>query len=277
MSTGSALAALCLLGALLCRRLIRSSAQLARAPTEPPPPVGGGGPPFDRGGRGGGVDDKDVGDWFHKAQAALFARLGRSVAAQPLLAAGCCLAVCSVVGSGIAVTETEDSPLRLWLPRNSLSATNEARLAAVTQRLAPRHVAVLLNADDVSSGGVEDGGGSGVPLRTALRSALTWHQALAALQVPIGDESSDDAGEERDGLTSLGRLTLEGQEGMQSVLLLWGYDAALLEEDPQPHVTLAEALAMPAWGPLLHDTVAFESGVEPPPQARLMNQARRRG
>ena len=265
MSAGSALAAVCVLGVLLCRRMIRSLAQLARAaPTEPARPSDGGAALGDRSSRGDGVD-KNAGGWLHQAQAALFMRMGRSVAARPLLVAGCCLAGCSIAGSGIALTEIEDSPLRLWLPRNSLSASNEARLAAVTQRLAPRAVAVLLNAAEVSGGGVEDGGGSGVPLRTALRSALAWHHALAALQVPIGDESSDQGGEEGGGLRSLERLVLDGQEGMQSVLLLWGYDTAVLEEDPQPHVTLAEALAMPAWGPLLHDTVAFASGVEQPP------------
>ena len=80
---------------------------------------------------------------------------------------------------------------------------------------------------------------------------MAWHHALSAVEV-------EAKGAEK-GTASLGTLALQGTEGMQSVLLLWGYDAERLAADPDPLATIEAALAMPGEvGPLLGDTIRMD-------------------
>ena len=189
----------------------------------------------------------------------------------------------------------EDDPLKLWLPRTSLSVANAARAAAVTGKVALRPMILLLQAPP-----------GGIPLRDALRDALSWHAALAVVQVPLHDGRASlspnlnpnpnpnpnpnqvPLGDGRASLSAscTGKgcvlppatatattndtaavVALSGGGGlataglaaeMRSVLMLWNYEVARLEADPDPLATIEAALRLPTVGPLLAGTVRFE-------------------
>ena len=79
--------------------------------------------------------------WSIRFGAGPLAGLGWGVARWPLAGVLCCLVVFCTAGSGLLRLYVEDNPLRLWLPAHSISAANEARQAALTDKVLPRNVA----------------------------------------------------------------------------------------------------------------------------------------
>lgn len=174
---------------------------------------------------------EDVTNAIDQGIARFFARVGRFVGARPLQTVGLSVLLAVVMGGGFATWETENRPEKLWVPQDTTAETEEEMFLSYYPRTSRFNNVLVQDAEENAN----------VLSRENLEAAVRMHTRIATTISTVDSEDYDLVKLcTRSGGSCVDETASElcGKCFLTSILRMWNYDLATLQNDTDIMATL---------------------------------------